>query len=441
MIQSITAQHNTTNMISLYRPYLLLCVFLCTLIGANAQLGRSLQPSWIHLDKAFYVAGDQLGFQLYLAPEFAGEDILVQSILFGANGEPVLYNYWRQGQDHVQGQFVLPESLPTGWYYLSLRAWDESRKTERVLQQAPLAIYNDQNSIGPEEVSQREPARETAQVQIPEKELQIEIAPLPAGLAPDQAVQLDITITDRRGRPVKAKCSVSINDWGLLSTSLAMGMDNLQTSDSLRVVTPDRLSSRFYWQGEIVGNDGQPGKNQTFMLQAGQEQQQMGTDERGRFVFRSNQRMVNKLQFEGEGQQQFQFQPANGRLAFGRLFYSPAAFRYLELNRQRKTIREAMGKRTSLSTDVNFVQPFDTELSLANNRSTQDEGWRLEENVDLPAANVSGWYPALETTEEGRLRLNYGHGWERTAYRVDIVAQDEQGRRGRQTLVYRVQAN
>ncbi len=428
-------------MISLDRKYILLGIFLGVLISAQAQLGRSLQPSWIHLDKAFYVAGDQLGFQLYLAPEFAGEDILVQSILFGANGEPVLYNYWRQGEDHVQGQFVLPERLPTGWYYLSLRAWDESRSTERVLQQAPLAIYNDQSPIGPEAVSQREPARETAEVQIPEKELRIEIASLPAGLAPNQGVDLDITVTDRRGRPVKAKCSVSINDWGLLSTSLAMGMDNLQTSDSLRVVTPDRLSGRFYWQGEILGGDGQPAKNQTFTLQAGQEQQQMGSDERGRFVFQSNQRMVNRLQLEGEGQQQFQFQPANGRLAFGRLFYSPAAFRYLELNRQRKAIRETMGSRNTSATNVNLVLPFGAELSLMNNTSVQDQGWRLEENVDLPAANVSGWFPALETTDEGRLRLNYSHGWERTAYRVDIVAQDEQGRRGRQTLVYRVPAN
>lgn len=427
-------------MISLHRKYILFGIFLGILTIAQAQLGRSLQPSWIHLDKAFYVAGDQLGFQLYLAPEFAGEDVLVQSILFGANGEPVLYNYWRQGKAHVQGQFSLPQELPTGWYYLSLRAWDEARQTERVLQQAPLAIYNDQRPIGAEEVSQREPARETAPVAVPEKELRIEVAPLPANITPGQNLELEVMVTDRRGRPVQADCSLSINDWGLLSTTLAMGMDNLQAGDSLRVVTPDRLSSRFYWQGKISDENGQALKEVAINLQGDREQQQLRSDERGRFIYRSDQQNVNEIQLamDGAASPEVQFQPSAGRLALGRLFYSPAAFRFLEINRQRKLIRRVMGEGESGGSDTNPVRSFWPSLRLVNTMPDSDQGWSLGANASSPSTQVSAWYPALETNEDGRLQLNYDHGWEKTAYRIDIVAQDAQGRRGRTTLVYRV---
>lgn len=423
------------------QAYVIVLILLFAVTGLEAQLGRSLQASWVHFDKAFYVTGDQLGFQLYLAPEFAEEDILVQSILFGANGEAVLYNYWRQGDEHVQGQFTVPEELPTGWYYLSFRAWDESRRTERVLQQAPLAIYNDQRPILPEEVSQQEPARETAQVEIPERELQIEIASLPTGLNPEQGVELDVTITDRRGRPVKAQCSVSINDWGLLSTSLAMGMDNLQASDSLRVVTPDRLSSRFYWPGKMLNAEGGLLSNQMFSMQAQQERQQLSSDERGRFVFQSNQRMVQQLGLDPADDAQIQFQPAAGRLALGRLFYSPAAFRYLETNRQRKAVHLMMSGDEESAATTNMAGLSGTDLSLVAGTGPQNQGWHIVEGANEALGEVSGWYPGLETDADGRLQLSYTHTWEKTAYRIDIVAQDEQGRRGRSTLVYRVPAN
>lgn len=93
------------------RLFLGLLLLVLVSQASMAQLGRGLQPSWTHLDKAFYLAGEPLGFQLYLAPEFAEEDILVQSILFTANGEAVLYNYWPQAEVHVHGQFQLPQKI------------------------------------------------------------------------------------------------------------------------------------------------------------------------------------------------------------------------------------------------------------------------------------------------------------------------------------------
>ena len=425
-------------------PCLVLLVVLLLLVDTlplGAQLGRSLQPSWIHLDKPFYVVGDRVGFQLYLAPEFADENILVQSILFGANGEAVLYNYWRQGEQHVNGEFQLPSNLPTGWYYLSLRAWDENRQTERVLQQAPLAVYNDRKAIEPALVSQQEPARETAAVVLPEKELQLEIVPLRQNQGPGEAAAFEIKVTDRRGRPVEAHCSVSVADWGLLSTAMAMGMDNLQASDSLRVVTPDRLSSRFFWQGELQGAEQAPLADTYFSLQAGAEMQTLSSDERGRFVFLSQAMSADQLSLRLKDGQYFRvrFQPAPGRLALGRLFYSPAAFRYLEVSRQRRAMQETLGMPEVLGLRPNHVTNLQGTFELVNAGASTAGSWYWEQTAqDLPMTSASSWFPKLQSGQDGRLVIRYHHSSEKTAYRVDVVAQDAAGKRGRTSLVYRV---
>lgn len=420
-----------------------LMVFIALLLLSQtglAQLGRGLQPTWAHLDKAFYLAGDPLGFQLYLAPEFAEEDILFQSILFSANGEPVFYNYWRQDDNHLHGQFQLPESLPTGWYYLSFRAWDDNRKTERVVHQVPLAIYNGQTTITPAEVSQREPARETAKVQVPEKELQIEVAELPTSIKPGEAINLNFKVTNRRGRPVEASCSVSITDWELLSAARAMGMDNLQTSDSLLVITPAHLDGRFYWQGSLLDEEGNPLTETSFTINNAADRQQMATDARGRFVFLSQQRSVRELAVTLANDQAalFRFQPARGRLALGRLFYSPAAFRYLEVSRQRQAIRETLAQTTPAKVGaVNLVADLEGRFPVVAAPNNQIAGWQSGSS-SAPASRVSQWFSNLQTGASGGQSVTFEHAWEVRAYRIDIVAQDDEGRRGRTTMVYRV---
>ncbi len=421
---------------------LLLVLLLLPLLTPSsfAQLGRGLQPSWAHLDKAFYVAGEPLGFQLYLAPEFANEDILFQSILFTASGEPVLYNYWRQGELHVNGQFQLPQALPTGWYYLSFRAWDKDRETERVLHQVPIAIYNDEATITPEEVSQREPTRETAEVQIPERELQIAITSVPENLRPDEVAKLQIQVTDRRGRAVAASCSVSITDWEILSASLAMGMDNLQSSDSLLVVTPDFLSNQFYWQGSLVEEGGEPLPSVPLALINAGDRQELSTDDRGRFVFQSLRQFARELNVVLPSGQAgaVRFQPAPGRLALGRLFYSPAAFRYLEISRQRKAIRESLGQGSlALIGPPNLVQDLERQVPMVMTPQGGQNGWRDAGGSSI-GARPSQWYPALTTDSGGWVTIDFMPNWEVRAYRIDVVAQDENGQRGRTTVIYRL---
>lgn len=410
-----------------------------------AQASRSLQSSWLHLDKPFYVTEDALGFQLYLAPEFAKESIVIQSILFDATGEPQLYAYWsNQRKSTVPGKILLPSDLSTGWYYLSFRVWDRERQTERVLLQAPLAVYNDQETIIAETVSQQEPSRQTAPVVIPEKELTISIANLPENTLSGSEISVELQITDRRNRPVDAEVSVSVTDWGLMGASMAMGMDNLQQSDSLRVVTPANLIGTTFWQGIHLEEGGRPAPTQPLVAMISDREQTINTDTRGRFVWQqpitANHSRMGFLS-ENDQPAKVRFLPAPGRLALGELFYTPAAFRYLEINRQRKLIENLHSEKAPLllSEYQNDVKPFDGPYQLTGVNPARQLNWAYTPTVALlPASTTIFWSTDNRTTANGELDITYAHPPEATTYRIDVVAQDAEGRRGRTTVYYRV---
>ena len=426
---------------------ILLVYLVCSLLGGVvfAQASRSLQGSWLHLDKPFYVTEDALGFQLYLAPEFARESIVVQSILFDATGEPQLYAYWaNQRKSTVPGKIFLPADLATGWYYLSFVVWDRERKTERVLLQAPLAIYNDQEPIIAASVSQQEPSRQSAAVVIPEKELTLTIDKLPETVLPGSEINFEVQVTDRRNRPVSAEISVSVTDWGLMGASAAMGMDNLQESDSLRVVTPANLIGTTFWQGIHLQEDGQPAAAQKIVAMIADREQKIITDVRGRFVWQqpitANRSPMGFLS-ENTQPAKVRFQPAPGRLALGELFYTPAAFRYLEINRQRKLIETLGGEKKAFALDnyQNDVAPFSGPYQLVGVNTARELNWTYAPTTaTLPARTTVFWAASLKTTTNGVLDIKYVHPPEATTYRIDVVAQDAEGRRGRTTLYYRV---
>lgn len=424
----------------------LLAYLVCWLLGgvAFAQASRSLQSSWLHLDKPFYVTEDALGFQLYLAPEFAQEGIVVQSILFDATGEPQLYAYWaNQRKSTVPGKIFLPADLSTGWYYLSFVVWDRERKTERVLLQAPLAIYNDQEIIVAEMVSQQEPTRQTAPVVIPEKELTITIANLPETILPGGEINFELQVTDRRNRPVSAEISVSVTDWGLMGASMAMGMDNLQGSDSLRVVTPANLIGTTFWQGIHLEEEGSPAAPQKLFAMIADREQTLQTDARGRFVWQQPiTANLSPIGFAKKSDEPtvVRFQPAPGRLALGELFYTPAAFRYLEINRQRKLIENLSGKNSAPVLDhyQNAVEPFSGPYQLAGVNPARELNWAYVPTATaLPARTTLFWATSLQASTNGVVAIKYAHPPEATTYRIDVVAQDAEGRRGRKIVYYR----
>lgn len=419
----------------------------CSLLGGIvfAQASRSLQSSWLHLDKPFYVTEDAVGFQLYVAPEFTQESIVIQSILFDATGEPQLYAYWsNQRKSTVPGKIFLPADLPTGWYYLSFIVWDRERLTERVLLQAPLAIYNDQETIVPEMVSQQEPSRQAAPVVIPEKELAISLAKLPETIPPGEEINFEVQVTDRRNRPVSAEVSISVTDWGLMGASMAMGMDNLQEGDSLRVITPANLIGTTFWQGIHLEENGSPAPSQKLFAMIADREQILQTDARGRFVWQ--QPITANLSALGFAKQNdeptlVRFQPAPGRLALGELFYTPASFRYLEINRQRKLVENLRGENIAFVPDPyqNDVKPISGPYQLAGVNPARELNWAYAATkTTLPARTTLFWATGLETSSAGGLAIKYAHPPEATTYRIDVVAQDAEGRRGRTTVYYRV---
>lgn len=428
------------------RKNLLLLLFsISILVQLHAQLGRSLQACWVHLDKAFYVTEDVIGYQLYLSPEFKNEQTTVQIILFDADGNPRSYSYnHNQGQTNLAGNLTLDSSLSTNWYYLSFRVWDKEREREQVLLQVPIAIYNDREEIEPSEVSQQEPARWKDPVEVVNKKLQLNIRIEPENPQAGEEVRLTIQTTNRRGKPEQAALSLSINDWSQLGASLAMGMDNLHAGDSLRVITPSALTSQFYWQGLLLDQTNAPLANTEFQIQVVGKTQNLSTNTAGRFVVRSKTTTTsNSFSFSPVNGQvaKVQFMPQQGRLAMGKLFYTPAAFRYLESNRQRKSIYKILGHETEEELNIrqNLVRLETSGFTVNGFDRQQDNSWTETFSKQSPIQPSWIWQSNLQTDTNGEVTITYVQSAEPSSFRVDVIGQTAEGERARTSVVYKVE--
>ncbi|MEL7222700.1 MAG: hypothetical protein AAGJ93_15370 [Bacteroidota bacterium] len=423
----------------MYKSFLITLILSMACQIGNTQLGRSLQACWVHLDKPFYVVDDVVAYQLYLPPEFIGINATVQTILFNADGQALWYSYQQNNEkSNLSGVLALSEQLSTDWYYLSFRVWDTNLSTERVLVQVPLAIYNDHEEITPTRVSQQEPARLKDPVEVENKELTITLSLRPEKPRQGEEVELILKATNRRGKPVPATFSLSINDWSQLSTSLAMGMDNLHAGDSLRVVTPSYLTNDVYWQGILLDKDQKALPSVSLLL----PESKVHTDERGRFILRypsGNQRYEVDLTFEDGAAATTQFMPQRGRLVMGELFYTPAAFRYLEANRQRREIFELLQRSLSPLTGIeqNQVNLNEEAFTLIANQRTQ-HNWRYSA-VDQPIHPSCIWQTDIRTDATGEAKIIFVQPNEKTAFRIDVIGQSEEGQRARANLLYRLE--
>jgi hypothetical protein len=292
-------------------------------------------------------------------------------------------------------------------------------------------------------VSQQEPARLKDPVVVDNKDLRLTISISPEKPHAGEEVQLNIRATNRRGKPVQTELSLSINNWSQLSTSLAMGMDNLHAGDSLRVVTPSFLTSDFYWQGILLDEENQALPNTQILVHTADESLTINSDERGRFLFQPTSQNKNyKLELVSPdgAPVKVQFMPQRGRLAMGKLFYSPAAFRYLEANRQRRAIYELLQLPIAPLSGVqqNQLSIQDGQILLQAYDEVQQNTWTS--NAQTAPINPSWiWQTRLHTDTNGEVKFTYTQASEKAAYRIDVVGHSIGGQRARSSLLYRIE--
>ncbi len=410
------------------------------------------QVAWVHYDKPFYVTEDMVGYQLYLSQQFNHHNIVVKTTLFDNRGEEISSQFnATEGQRVVAGSHYLPAELATGWYYCSFRIFDLERNAERIITDAPFAVYNDQIAAVPTSVTQSEPERFIPVTEVGETGLMMEIFTFPENPAAGEETEVLIRVRNRRGRPVQADLSVAINDWSLLSPSLAMGMDNLFSSDdSLRISDMNQLANSIFWQGSAYDSGGRPVGDG--MIRATANEQTDATYEAA--VSRRGYFTLLSPFFEGD--MAFSWQDGNGNSAMASqrktngdlsdlppLYLSPAVFRYLQLNRQRKQLNAyrqahpypgetrlaALGAREGRATTI--IRGGTPAASAEWNGHPVDD--------QTPARPSLVWNTGLQTNEYGEVRFSYQHGHDITAYRIDVVAQEtSNGARGRQSVVYRM---
>ena len=412
----------------------------------------SAQAAWVHYDKPFYVTEDMVGYQLYLSQRFNNQSIVVKTTLFDSRGDEISSQFnATEGRRVVAGSHYLPAELTTGWYYCSFRIFDLERNAERIIIDAPFAVYNDQIAAVPTSVTQREPERFLPVTEAGDEALMMEIFTFPENPVAGEETEVLIRVRNRRGRPIQADLSVAINDWSLLSPSLAMGMDNLLSADdSLRLPDMSQLANSIYWQGSAYDSGGRPvgdGMIRATATENGDATYEAAVSRRGYFTL---------LAPYYEGDMTFSWQDGNGNAAMASqrktngdladlppLYLSPAVFRYLQLNRQRKQLNAfrqthpypggtrlaALGAREARPTSI--VRGGTPGDAAEWNGHAADTG--------VPSRPSLVWNTNLQTNEYGEVRFSYQHGDDVSAYRIDVVAQEiRNGGRGRHSVVYRM---
>jgi hypothetical protein len=222
-----------------------------------------------------------------------------------------------------------------------------------------------------------------------------------------------------------------------------MGMDNLHAGDSLRVITPNFLTGDFYWQGILLDGENQTLPNTQVQIRTTDGVTTIPTDERGRFLFQqkgsSKGYQLDITSLDGYSVNS-QFMPQSGRLVLGKLFYTPAAFRYLEANRQRRKICALLQLPIGSLPDVqqNKVGILNGPFSLAAYQEAQQNNWTSNNNWVGPIRPGWIWQPGLKTNMQGEVRFNYTQAEGVAAFRIDVVGQRNDGQRARSSLLYKV---
>ncbi|MEZ4989545.1 MAG: hypothetical protein R2824_04010 [Saprospiraceae bacterium] len=316
---------------------LLLLIFLVTIsFGTlSAQTNRPDNMMAFHLDKAFYVNGEVIWYQLYLPAGFREHDIMLKLSLRDNSGKPVEENFLdTRGGTTVNGYFKLPYDIAPNVYHFLVMATESASKKRVKLGEVAVPVYNDLDDSWKDKPSVSVPSTENVAL----KGLQLDIQLADSGIKKRGEVSAGIKVTDASGRPVAAELSVSVRDENLAHTAGTIKNITIPVE-----IDPATLDNDIYINGRLLGPDGQARTGITIGAFASDDRTSYyaDTDQEGRFA-------LHLQQFTGDKPLQFvDLQGASFRIelddqisldAYPAVQYTEDVKNYLEWSRSRKMI-------------------------------------------------------------------------------------------------------
>lgn len=194
--------------------------FLSLLLVAGVQAQQNFT---LHLDKPFYVTGEQIWYKLYTPPALA-QSLAIKVVVVGPNGQVKERFFLRTNpeQPFIEGVFAIPFSYQSGMHRLAFFASAAPDEPSVELVKIDLPVYNDfsiktlASRMREQQVPADLPATEAATLD----DLQVSLVLDEEAYRTRSAVKLGIKVTDAAGRPVAAHVSVVARDAEMTSQVL-----------------------------------------------------------------------------------------------------------------------------------------------------------------------------------------------------------------------------
>lgn len=304
-----------------------------------AQAPKSVM---VHLNKAFYVNGETIWYQLYLPNSMRDTKATLKAVVLDGNDAVQDYYYLRtEGKTTVEGYYKLPYEAPAGMYRLLVWGRPLNRLQEAIFAAVPVPVYNDLEGV-PEDATLFDPAA-LAQPKLPPEltdDGQLKISLTPATPRPGEKVSLQVQVLDDNGLPVRgAEVSAAVTDQKLCGNQVLPAL-SVQRGYPL---PQTRWENGLFLRGKITPQDTTSPENLMVggFLPPAQRLYYSRVDEQGNFVLQFPAFYQSaRLQFLSYPEADFTIALANALRTPTPppLLYTAGIKKYLAWSRLRKTI-------------------------------------------------------------------------------------------------------
>ncbi len=228
--------------------YILLSL-LQPLIAQNAQ------ETLIHLDKSFYVTGENVWFKLYFPESWQKNNIAVNTQVINPTGELVdQFFILSEGESYISGYYSIPFDGSTGHYEIQFAASAGPQTSEQFIAAYLLPVYNDLENHAT--VIPREISTTSLNPVLSSEEFICNFFLSDPDISSRGEVFVNISITDKNGNPVEGHASVSVKD-GQLAKPITGRPEIMTRSINLNIL-PGSLQSQIYTRGQLKNAIGDP---------------------------------------------------------------------------------------------------------------------------------------------------------------------------------------
>ena len=199
----------------------------CFILLILGSLYLSGQPRLVfHMDKAFYVTGEVIWFNVYLPPHLKNETLLTLSVYDEQGEELDAFSIYTENGAFIPGYYRIPHAWNSGYYRFVITGSEQSKAEPYELLTVGIPIYNDLKELPKAlTVADREPIPNPLSSL---KTCEVKFISIPEEVSPGDSLTIQFQVRDMQGKPLEANASVAVTDVELTGREETNGMTIFQ---------------------------------------------------------------------------------------------------------------------------------------------------------------------------------------------------------------------